>query len=46
MTTTQKVKYIYNQVKNTHSEQDLIDLYTFDSEEINEIYNELIESNK
>jgi Holliday junction resolvasome RuvABC DNA-binding subunit len=46
MTTKQKVNYIYNQVKNTHSEQDLIDLYTFNDEEINEIYNELIESNK
>lgn len=46
MTTTQKVRYIYNQVKDTHNEQDLIDLYTFNSEEIDEIYNDLIESNK
>ena len=46
MTTTQKVQYIANRVINTHNEQDLLDLYTFNSEEINDIYNDLIESDK
>ena len=46
MTTTQKVQYIANRVINTHNEQDLLDLYTFNSEEINNIYNDLIESDK
>ena len=46
MTITQKLKYIYNNIKNTHNEQDLQDLFTFTEDEINEIYEELFESNK
>lgn len=46
MTITQKLKYIYNNIKNTHNEQDLQDLLTFTEDEINEIYEELFESNK
>ena len=36
MTITQKLKYIYNNIKNTHNEQDLQDLFTFTEDEINE----------
>ena len=45
-TATQKIRFIYNHIKDTHNEQDLYDLYKFSEEEINDIYNELIESNK
>jgi len=38
-----KIKFIKNYYKNTHSEKDFEDLLTFSEEEINEIYNEIFE---
>lgn len=37
----QKIRFIYNHIKDTHNEQDLYDLYKFNEEEINEIYNNI-----
>ena len=34
-----KLNFILNHIKNTHTQQDIKDLYTFNKEEINEIYN-------
>ena len=41
-----KIEFIKNYIKNTHSEKDFKDLLTFNEEEINEIYNEIIEMSK
>ena len=41
-----KINFIKNYYKNTHSEKDFEDLLTFSEEEINEIYNEIIEMSK
>ena len=41
-----KVEFIFNSVKNTHTTKDIKDLMNFDEEEINEIYNEIIINNK
>tara|TARA_B100000212_G_scaffold293829_1_gene236320 strand:- start:277 stop:411 length:135 start_codon:yes stop_codon:yes gene_type:complete len=41
-----KIKFIKNYIKNTHNEKDFEDLLTFSKEEINKIYNEIIEMNK
>ena len=41
-----KIEFIKNYIKNTHNEKDLKDLLTFSVEEIDEIYNEIIEMNK
>tara|TARA_R100000773_G_scaffold22766_1_gene20054 strand:+ start:148 stop:282 length:135 start_codon:yes stop_codon:yes gene_type:complete len=41
-----KIKFIKNYIKNTHNENDFKDLLTFSKEEINRIYNEIIEMNK
>ena len=41
-----KIEFIKNYIKNTHSEKDFKDLLTFSEEEINEIYNEIIEMSK
>lgn len=37
----QKIRFIYNHIKDTHNEHDLYDLYKFNEEEINEIYNNI-----
>jgi hypothetical protein len=41
-----KINFIKNYYKNTHSEKDFEDLLTFSEEEINEIYNEIFEMSK
>ena len=41
-----KLEFIKNYYKNTHSEKDFQDLLTFSEDEINEIYNEIIEMSK
>ena len=41
-----KLEFIKNYYKNTHSKKDFKDLLTFSEEEINEIYNEIIEMSK
>lgn len=41
-----KIEFIKNYIKNTHNEKDFKDLLTFSVEEIDEIYNEIIEMNK
>ena len=41
-----KINFIKNYYKNTHSEKDFKDLLTFSEEEINKIYNEIIEMSK
>tara|TARA_B110000503_G_scaffold63369_1_gene100059 strand:- start:458 stop:589 length:132 start_codon:yes stop_codon:yes gene_type:complete len=39
-----KLEFIKNYIKDTHNEIDMQDLYTFNEEEINEIYNDIIEN--
>jgi len=41
-----KIKFILNHIKNTHTKKDIQDLYTFNKEEINEIYNNILEDLK
>ena len=36
-----KVEFIYNIVKNTHTPKDIKDLMNFDEEEVNEVFKEL-----
>lgn len=44
MSIEKKIRFIYNNVKDTHNVNDLYDLYTFSKDEINEIYSELVQS--
>lgn len=41
-----KINFIKNYYKNTHSKKDFKDLLTFNKSEIEEIYNEIFEINK
>jgi len=41
-----KIEFIKNYIKDTHCQQDFEDLLTFTKEEINQIYNEIIENEK
>ena len=41
-----KKTFIKNYIKNTHTEKDFEDLETFNTKEINQIYNEIINYNK
>tara|TARA_R100000742_G_C4241264_1_gene60930 strand:+ start:361 stop:579 length:219 start_codon:yes stop_codon:yes gene_type:complete len=43
MTKENKINFIKNYIKDTHCQQDFEDLLTFSTEEINQIYNEIIE---
>ena len=43
MNTKNKINFIKKHVKLTHNETDMKDLLTFNDEEINEIYKQIIE---
>ena len=46
MKTENKINFIKNYIIATHCQQDFEDLLTFSKEEINQIYNEIIENEK